>query len=619
MVNKAYLVMKKIFQYIIFYPAGANSSLEIKGKVAVLNSLVFITVFILTPFIIQIYFLGDHSRLFQTGLLAIGMLVLFISFKISKKIKRHISIFIFLLTAACLYFAYMDGYSYFSILLIYSYPLVTFFFMGPGKGLVLNSVMFGLLSLLLLNIKLPFREAWYPLLFSTRFLVSYLIIIISSFAIENIYIYTLKKLEKFAMTDKLTNLPNRTYIYQYLNQLIKISGRSNSQFSVFFLDLDKFKEINDTQGHKAGDSILITIAERLKSSIRSNDVVARLGGDEFVIIMSDIKDEISPVVLANKLRKTAKKSITIGETKNYLSLSIGIANYPADAANTDDLLKKADFAMYQAKNAGKDCYRFFCQEQDKKMYRKLQIEKHLRKGLSNNEFRIAMQPKVNTFTGELLGVEALLRWNSSYLGIIGPDVFIPIAEESGIIHSLGMWVFQESLRIYKDLKLAGSKDLLLSINLSPVQLQDRKFPSKIYEIVKKSEIEIENIEFEITEGLLIQNDSGIHNALNELTCMGFQLAIDDFGTGYSSLSYLKRFKVDTLKIDKSFIQNMLKDKDYLEIVKVIISMANIFMGCDQIQGYYFSKPLEYSDILNYVKKESLKTRSEEEKIKVLAY
>ncbi|MCK5673712.1 MAG: bifunctional diguanylate cyclase/phosphodiesterase, partial [Spirochaetales bacterium] len=361
-------------------------------------------------------------------------------------------------------------------------------------------------------------------------------------------------------------------------------------------------------------------ADRLKNNIRYNDLVARLGGDEFVIIMSHIKDEISPVVLANKLRSVVKESITIGDTKHYLSLSIGIANFPTDGTYTDELLKKADFVMYQAKNAGKDCYKYFSQEQDRKLHRKLQIETNLRKGLSNNEFRIVMQPKTNTMTGELSGVEALLRWNNSQLGKIGPDVFIPIAEECGIIHSLGLWAFRESIRIYKELNIVSSHSFLLSVNLSPTQLQDRNFVSKIFEIVEEAKIDTDNIEFEITEGLLLKNDPDIYNTLNRLTSLGFHLAIDGFGTGYSSLSYLKRFKVNTLKIDKSFIQNMLKDNDYLEIVKVIISMAKIFgmttvaegveendelvslknLGCDQIQGYYYSKPLEYQDILNYI-------------------
>lgn len=628
MFNKIYPTIKSVFKYLIIYPAGENTSLDEKGKVAAMNSLIFISVFVFTLFTVQMYFDENYGRVFWTGRMVIGMIVLFISLKMTRKINLHVSIFMILMTFGCIIFIYTDRNSNFSALLVFTYPLITFFLLGPNKGLIINGLMIIFLFLVMLNINLPNNETWYPLVFSSRYLTAYLMVIATAYAIELIYTNTWKKLEEFALTDKLTNLPNRTYIYQYLNQLIKINERSSNQFSVFFLDLDRFKEINDTLGHKTGDSILITIAERLKNNIRSNDLVARLGGDEFVIIMLDVKDEISPIVLANKLRSVIKESIAIGDTKHYLSLSIGIANYPKDGTLTDDLLKKADFAMYQAKNAGKDCSKFFSQKQDRKLHRKLQIERYLRKGLANNEFRIAMQPKVNTFTGELSGVEALLRWNNPELGKVGPDVFIPIAEESGIIHSLGLWAFHESIRIYKELNIVSSYSFLLSVNLSPIQLQDRNFVSKILEIVEETEIDTDIIEFEITEGLLLKNNSDIYNALNRLTSVGFHLAIDDFGTGYSSLSYLKRFKVNTLKIDKCFIQNMLDDSDYFEIVKVIISMAKIFglttvaegvegidelvslknLGCDQIQGYYFSKPLEYSEIIDYVKIESSKVQ-----------
>lgn len=621
MFNKIYPAVKSTFKYLIIYPAGENTSLDQKGKVAALNSLIFISVFIFTLFTLQMYFDENYDRIFRTGRMAFVMIVLFFSLKLTKKITIHLYIFMVLMTIGLMICIYTDGNTNYSTLLVFTYPLITFFLLGPKKGLILNGFMSIFLFLVLLNNNIPYREVWYPVVFSYRFLTAYLMVIATAYAIELIYTTTWKKLEELALTDKLTKLPNRSYIYQYLNQLIKISERSSNKFSVFFLDLDNFKEINNTLGHKTGDSVLITIAERLKNSIRSNDLVARLGGDEFVIIMSDIKDEISPVVLANKLRSVVKESITIGDTKHYISLSIGIANFPTDGTHTDELLKKADFAMYQAKNAGKDCYKYFSQEQDRKLHRKLQIETNLRKGLANNEFRIVMQPKIDTLTGELSGIEALLRWNNSKLGKIGPDVFIPIAEECGIIHSLGLWAFRESIRIYKELKIVSSDSFLLAINLSPIQLQDRNFVSKIIEIVEEAAIDTDNIEFEITEGLLLKNDSDIYNALNRLTSIGFHLAIDDFGTGYSSLSYLKRFKVDTLKIDKSFIQNMLKDNDYLEIVKVIISMAKIFglttvaegveendelvslknLGCDQIQGYYYSKPLEYSEIMDYIR------------------
>ena len=552
------------------------------------------------------------------------MFILFVSLKITKRMNLHISLFLVVITIGCSYLAYMDGYSSYGVLLITPYPLIVFFLLGSKKGLVLNFIMYIFQVILLQNIKLPFREAWYPIRFSTVFLIAYLALIITSFIIEMFFTQTWIKLEKMALTDKLTKLYNRLYLYQYLGQLITVCDRSSIQFSIFFLDLDRFKQINDTLGHKVGDQVLITIAERLKKSIRSSDVVARFGGDEFVIIMIDVKDEFSPAVLATKLLSTVKEGITIGDSVYYLSISIGIANYPKDGTQIDELFKKADIAMYNAKNSGKDCFKFYCYKQDKLMNRKIQIENNLRNGLINNEFRIVMQPKINTMTEEISGVEALLRWNNPQLGEVGPDLFIPIAEGCGIINSLGLWAFRESIWIFKELKIVSSHNLKLAVNLSPIQLRDKDFVPAILKIVEEAQLDTESIEFEITEGILLDNDSNIKNALDSLTDLGFHLAIDDFGTGYCSLNYLKRFKVNTLKIDKSFIQNMLKDKDYLEIVKVIISMANIFglltvaegveeidelislknIGCDQIQGYYFSKPLEYMEIIEFVREKS---------------
>ena len=624
MLIKLYKFIKKVFYYIIIYPSVKNTSLMQRGKIVVLNSVVLISLFSLIPLIIQTYIRGNHTRIFFTGSLLLLMFFLFITLKITKRIDLHINLFLVLITIGCLFLTYIDGYSSFGILLIFPYPLIVFFLIGSKKGLVLNFIMYAFQIILLRNIILPFRETWYPIRFSTMFIISYFFMIITSFIVEKIFIYTWDKLEKMAFTDKLTKLPNRFYLYQYLNQLIKICDRSRTQFSVFFLDLDNFKQINDTLGHNVGDHVLVTITERLKNIIRSSDIVARFGGDEFVIIMMDVKDEFSPAILAAKILSTLKEGIPIKDSMYFQSLSIGIANYPKDGTQIDELFKKADIAMYNAKSSGRDGFKFYNHEQDKLMNRKIQIENNLRNGLINNEFRIVMQPKINTMTEDVSGVEALLRWNNPQLGEVRPDIFIPIAEGCGIINSLGFWAFKESIRIFKELKIVSSHNLKLAVNLSPIQLHDNNFVSSVLKIVEEAQIDTESIEFEITEGVLLDDNSNIKNALDNLTDLGFHLAIDDFGTGYCSLNYLKRFNVNTLKIDKSFIQNMLKDKDYLEIVKVIISMANIFglltvaegveeidelnslknIGCDQIQGYYFSKPLENLEIIEFMREKS---------------
>ncbi|MCB2289400.1 EAL domain-containing protein [Clostridium sp. CS001] len=425
-----------------------------------------------------------------------------------------------------------------------------------------------------------------------------------------------KEIKHKVYYDTLTNLPNKVLVTDIIEKVMKDFKVNKKEGAIIFLDLDDFKKINDTLGHHYGDQLLKIIAEILKISFDENDTVARFGGDEFLIVMNDIKSNEDVILKCNKIIDIFKKTFEVGEKNIYTSASMGITIFPRDSDDINRLLINADAAMYKAKGTGKNKYCFYDEKIKNELVRKNEIEKYLRQSIKENELEIYYQPKIHSHKKTIMGVEALLRWNSKKIGSISPYEFIPIAEEAGLIKNIGEWVIKG---VCNQIKLWESNCKILmkvSINVSPVQLQDERFVEKVKQIVFLNDVDPQLIEFEITETSLMNNiDKGMY-LLNELKDSGFSISLDDFGTGYSSLKYLKALPIDNLKIDKSFIDNITVNKKDEEMARGIIQLAHNMdlivivegvetkeqydliknMNADIIQGYYFSRPVTSKDI-----------------------
>jgi len=410
--------------------------------------------------------------------------------------------------------------------------------------------------------------------------------------------------------DALTGLPNRKLLHDRLEY--SIATRNQTQIAVLFLDLDNFKTINDSLGHRVGDQLLIAMGKILSNSVREGDTVARIGGDEFVLILPDIESPENAAIAAQKIIDTVVQPITIQGTELRVSASIGISVYPADGVTVDSLTKNADIAMYQAKEKGKNTYHFFTADMDTMAQQRLEMEKGLRRAIDQNEFSLHYQPKINLSSGNIVGVEALLRWKSPDDGInIPPATFIPIAEESGLIVPIGTWVLETACKNGKEWHDAGFPGLIVSVNLSARQLWKRDFKKTVERILSETGFNPACLDLEITESALMRDIGHSSSVITSLKEIGVGISIDDFGTGYSSLSYLKHFKVDYLKIDQSFVRDLEADTDDMALSEAIIVMAHklglkviaegietegqkqllVTAGCDQGQGYLFSRPI----------------------------
>ena len=438
------------------------------------------------------------------------------------------------------------------------------------------------------------------------------------------------KMRSMAMHDSLTGLPNRTMMSSMMSHSIKSTKRQQELMAIMFIDLDNFKTINDNYGHKEGDNVLIETAKRLKNVLREEDIVYRFGGDEFIVTLEHIKNSEDIAKVARKLNQSLQIPYQTNDYTFYISCSIGIAIYPNDASNVDELIKNADAAMYQAKNKGKNRYSFYSHKLGKQIQEELHIENLLRKSVENSEFEIYYQPKIDTKTLHITGLEALLRWNSREKGVLSPAKFIPIAEKTRLIIPLGNWILLQACKQIKkwhDNKIYSGN---ISVNISGVQLDNKNFVNSIKNVLKESGLSPYYLDLEVTESVLMNDLKHWSNTLDEIRDIGIDISIDDFGTGYSSLSYLRELPVDELKIDKSFINDIPDDKDACAIVKSIISLAKTLSyktvaegvekkeqqkylvenGCDIIQGYYYSKPLSATDMEDFLKswhpKQSLK-------------
>lgn len=411
--------------------------------------------------------------------------------------------------------------------------------------------------------------------------------------------------------DSLTKLANRHLFQQNLQREIYKSNRSQLPLALLFIDLDHFKDINDTNGHDVGDRLLIEVAQRITACVRNIDAVARFGGDEYTVILAELEDRYIIELITQKIINSLQKPFLIDEHQVYISASIGITLYPGDSLDMISMLKHADQAMYKAKAKGRNCFSYFTQSMQEEALQHQKLIRELRNAIADDQLEVYYQPIINSKTNKICKAEALLRWNHPLQGMISPVDFIPLAEKSGLIIEIGDWVFKQ---VAQQLKLWIEKydvNFQISINKSPVQFLSNNKHNHWLEYLAKLGLSTNHIAIEITEGLLLEDDKNIMNQLLQFRDAGIQVAIDDFGTGYSSLSYLKKFDIDYLKIDQSFIHNITFESDDMALSEAIIVMAHklgleviaegveteqqlqllIKAGCDYIQGYFISKPL----------------------------
>ena len=419
-----------------------------------------------------------------------------------------------------------------------------------------------------------------------------------------------QQLLRQANYDILTGLPNRMLALDRLKLALAQARREGTLVGVMFLDLDNFKHINDTLGHDAGDNLLVEAARRISSCLRGTSTVARLGGDEFLVILPGLTGADASSQVAERILKTFSTPFLLNGQEVFVTTSIGIAIFPTDSDNSGTLLQHADAAMYQAKHRGKSAYSHFAPEMTEVSHERLQMESRMRRALELQEFELYYQPIVETGSGRLHGVEALLRWNNPAMGMVMPDRFIPLAEETGLIIPIGEWVLEEACRAAMGWQQETGREIVISVNVSPRQFRDPGFTDAVTRALERSGLAPHLLELEITERLILDNSIETAEILRQLDRRGIKLSLDDFGTGYSALGYLKTCPFDTLKIDRSFTQDVMKEQESASLVRAIINMAHSLglkviaegveeetqthflqrEGCDYSQGYFYSRP-----------------------------
>lgn len=565
--------------------------------------------------IILPFFIEDirEGRMLKTGISLILLLLLTgISYLGMKLRNKELVEYLFMLT----YLLINSGILYFtssnvlSILFILPLPLLANAFLGYRGALLMNSII-----LVLFSIRLAFIFTIENQIIDISFVgytaATYIIIVFVSFIRERSYNKDQESMNTKIYFDELTGLANKINLHIHLDHVFSPNDRNPKKFALLFINVDNFKWINNSMGHHAGDMVLAELAKRMQATIRTEDFAARKGGDEFVLVLQEINGELSAAHIAKRILETVSVPIDYSGISIHTSISIGIAGFPYDGITKEDLLRNSNIAMHHAKQSGGNTFSFFKEEYNRIIQERIEIELRLMKALDNDELSVAFQLKVNAKNGSILGVEALIRWYNPDLGHVEPAVFIPIAEETGLIHNLSAWMYEEAFKQMKVIQNSGFSNLDLAINVSPIQLQKGTLVECLNNAVSQSGIHPCCIELEITEGILLDTDESLKDMLKSLKTQGFSIAVDDFGTGYSSLRYLKDFHVDTLKIDRSFVGKMVTDQDFQEIVKAIVSMAKSLklttvaegveseeeqkilqsLGCDILQGFYFSRPI----------------------------
>jgi diguanylate cyclase (GGDEF)-like protein/PAS domain S-box-containing protein len=430
-----------------------------------------------------------------------------------------------------------------------------------------------------------------------------------------------KRIEFLAHHDPLTELPNRLLLRDRMAQAMARASRTRTRAALMFLDLDRFKKINDSLGHPVGDALLKAIAERLKGCVRESDTISRQGGDEFIIVLGDVRDSEAVARVADKIHQLMGQPFAVGNHSLITSFSIGVALFPDDGEDFDALLQKADTAMYHAKEAGRNSHRFFTEQMNLQVVEHMTLETRLRHALDKGEFVLHYQPQLDLQERAIVGIEALVRWNSPENGLVPPAKFIPVAEESGLIVHIGAWVLREACRQAKAWQHAGLPPLVVAVNLSAIQFRRLDLVNTVIDALVLSDLDSQWLELELTESILLQDTEATLDTVRRLKALGLKLSVDDFGTGYSSLAYLKRFAVDKLKIDRSFVRDLLTDPDDAAIVRAIIQMAHSLklktiaegveseelcnllslFRCDEVQGYWLARPLPADELEAFVR------------------
>lgn len=420
------------------------------------------------------------------------------------------------------------------------------------------------------------------------------------------------RMSHLAQHDSLTDLPNRTLLNDRISQAIALAHRHSGKFAVLFLDVDRFKHINDSLGHVVGDKLLRSIAERLLACVRHSDTVSRLGGDEFVILLSEIEHARNAAAIAEKMLVSLATPHKIAPHDIQVTASVGMSVFPNDGGDAETLLKNADIALYQAKEHGRNNSQFFTEDMNVRATERRSLQSGLRNALKNGEFALQYQPKVDLATGAITGAEALLRWHHPIRGLLLPGLFVPFAEEYRLIVPIGQWVLREACRQAQAWRELGLAMHQMAVNISAPEFQAEGFLDGVKAILNDTGFDSRRLELELTESVLMENAESTASLLNELKAMGVKLAVDDFGTGYSSLGYLSSFPIDTLKIDQSFVRKMTTDPCGETIVSTVITMARSLKQrvvaegvetaeelaflqarhCDEGQGYHFSRPLD---------------------------
>jgi diguanylate cyclase (GGDEF)-like protein len=419
--------------------------------------------------------------------------------------------------------------------------------------------------------------------------------------------------KKLAYHDSLTGLPNRANLMQQLRLMVNRAQIENKKIAILFLDLDRFKLINDTLGHDAGDLLLKAVSERIGRCVRNQDFIARLGGDEFTVVLEGVAGKEVVSKIAAKICDALSQPFVFLQQKMFVTTSIGVSMFPDDGQDISSLMKHADSAMFRAKEQRND-YCFYVQGMEDEIARRMELERELRHAIGAKELVLFYQPQIDMKTGEVIGAEALIRWQHPKHGLVPPDTFIPLAEESGLINQVSDWVLEEACQQLQTWNDTGYH-LRLAVNMSSKDIQVEGFTEKLRLMIDQYNIAPKTLELEITESTLMENPEELEADLNAMRTMGLTLAIDDFGSGFSSLNYLKRLPVDVLKIDRMFIRDLEKDENDMAIVTGVVALATSLglhtvaegvetakqyqllqnLGCDTCQGYYFSKPLPVED------------------------
>jgi diguanylate cyclase (GGDEF)-like protein len=430
-------------------------------------------------------------------------------------------------------------------------------------------------------------------------------------SIEKELLISKEHMARLAHYDSITTLPNRIFFNEILNKTISHAHRHHKSLAVLFVDLDRFKNINDALGHSIGDLVLKEIAVRFSAVLRAGDILARLGGDEFIILLNDISHAKFASIVAKKLLKTCVEPVKVDHHEFFVSVSIGICIFPDDGTSLEDLQRNADMAMYKAKRSGGGVFQYYTKEMNEQAHEHIQLEETLHKALDNNEFVLYYQPKMNLKNGKICGAEALIRWNNPESGIVNPSTFIPLAEETGLIIPIGEWVLREACKTNKKWQDQGYQPIVMSVNLSARQFRDQDLAKVVANILKETGMDPIYLNLEITETTMMDNMDTAIKLLNDIKQMGVEISVDDFGTGYTSISHLRRLPIDVLKIDQSFIKGIPENQNDIAIINATIAMAhNLGMqviaegvetleqlqylaknDCDAIQGYFISRPL----------------------------